>query len=113
MNDKASERRPAWRPKFWQAIMAMVLSAACWRLATVMTKRALSAVPPFLMLTMQLIASIAFLWLAVGVTRQTARLDKGATALRGEPVRKDRKLFRRIGAPGDRVRRLLALAVPI
>ncbi|MER8825169.1 DMT family transporter [Mesorhizobium sp. M0938] len=81
MNDKASKRRPAWRPKFWQAIMAMVLSAACWGLATVMTKGALSVVPPFLMLTMQLSASIAFLWLAVGVTRQTVHLDKGATRL--------------------------------
>jgi drug/metabolite transporter (DMT)-like permease len=87
MNNKASERCPAWRPKFWQAIMAMVLSAACGGLATVMTKGALSAVPPFLMLTMQLSASIAFLWLAIGVTQQTVHLDKGGVrlALSGVP----------------------------
>ncbi|GAB1584768.1 EamA family transporter [Phyllobacterium phragmitis] len=81
MNNKTSERRPVWRPKFWQAISAMVLSAACWGLATVMTKGALLAIPPFLMLTMQLSASIAFLWLAVGLTQQTVHLDKGVTRL--------------------------------
>ena len=63
---KETETRRDW----WLAVAALVASAACWGLATVMTKGALSALPPFTLLTIQLGASIAFLWTAVAVTRQ-------------------------------------------
>jgi drug/metabolite transporter (DMT)-like permease len=47
------------------AIAAMVGSAACWGAATVMTKGALEAIPPFTLLSVQLASSVAVLWLAV------------------------------------------------
>jgi drug/metabolite transporter (DMT)-like permease len=47
------------------AVAAMVGSAACWGGATVMTKGALGAIPPFTLLSIQLTASVAALWLAV------------------------------------------------
>ena len=56
----------------------MVLSAACWGLATVMAKQALSGMPPFSLLTVQLGTSIAFLWAAVAVTGQSVRRGAGA-----------------------------------
>jgi drug/metabolite transporter (DMT)-like permease len=59
---------------------AMVGSAACWGLATVMTKGLLERVPPFTLLMLQLTSSVAFLWLTVLLTRTRLRLD--ATALR-------------------------------
>ena len=81
MKDKVAVRRGVWRPKLWQAVMAMVLSAACWGLATVMTKGVLSVVPPFLMLAIQLTASVAFLWLAVAIAQQKAHLNRRSTRL--------------------------------
>ncbi len=81
MSDRAAGRQGAWRPKLWQAVIAMVLSAACWGLATVMTKGALSVVPPFLMLSIQLTASIAFLWLAIVITRQKVQFNGGSPRL--------------------------------
>lgn len=63
-------RKPSIGLSLWGAVGAMVASAACWGLATVMTKGALAAVPPFTLLAMQLGASIAFLWAAVLVSRQ-------------------------------------------
>lgn len=60
------------------AIAAMVLSAACWGFATVMTKGALSGLPPFTLLTIQLGTSIAFLWGAVAAFRQRVPLGRGA-----------------------------------
>jgi drug/metabolite transporter (DMT)-like permease len=47
------------------AVLAMVGSAACWGGATVMTKGALAAFPPFTLLAIQLLASVGVLWLAV------------------------------------------------
>jgi drug/metabolite transporter (DMT)-like permease len=58
------------------AVTAMVLSAACWGFATVMSKGALSAFSPPVLLSLQLIASVFFLWIAVAVTRQSIRLDR-------------------------------------
>lgn len=81
MKEKIPAHRGAWRPKPWQAVLAMVLSAACWGLATVMTKGALSVVPPFLMLAIQLTASVAFLWLAIAVMRQKVHLNGGSRKL--------------------------------
>ncbi len=52
------------------AIAAMVGSAACWGGATVMTKGALDAFPPFTLLAIQLSASVAALWVAVVLLRQ-------------------------------------------
>lgn len=65
-------------PTVVAAIGAMVLSAACWGLATVMSKGALEAFSPPVLLTLQLMASVTFLWVAVGVTRQRIKLDRGA-----------------------------------
>ncbi len=47
------------------ASSAAVLSAACWGLATVMSKGTLDHLPPFTLLTLQLTASVIFLWLLV------------------------------------------------
>jgi drug/metabolite transporter (DMT)-like permease len=63
------------RPGAVFAIGAMILSAACWGFATVMSKGALAAFSPPVLLSLQLIASVSFLWLAVGVTRQKPVLD--------------------------------------
>jgi drug/metabolite transporter (DMT)-like permease len=66
------------RPTAMAALAAMVLSAACWGSATVMSKGALTAFSPPVLLTLQLIASVVFLWAAVGVTGQKVTLDVGA-----------------------------------
>ncbi|ARE83061.1 conserved membrane hypothetical protein [Roseovarius sp. EC-HK134] len=47
------------------AVAAMLCSAACWGGATVMTKGALDAFDPFILLVIQLVASVAALWTAV------------------------------------------------
>lgn len=47
------------------AITAMLGSAACWGSATVMTKGALDAFDPFVLLTIQLTSSVLVLWIAV------------------------------------------------
>lgn len=64
------------------AVAAMIASAACWGFATVLTKGALAAMPPFSLLVVQLSASVAFLWAAVAVTGQSAR-GTGRAALAG------------------------------
>jgi drug/metabolite transporter (DMT)-like permease len=45
-----------------RAVGAMILSSACWGLATVMSKAALGSVPPLHLLAIQLASSITFLW---------------------------------------------------
>lgn len=67
------------------AIAAMVLSAACWGLATVMSKGALSAFSPPLLVSLQLATSVAFLWGAVAVIGQSVTLNRstGLAALSG------------------------------
>jgi drug/metabolite transporter (DMT)-like permease len=70
----------ATRPSHALAVLAMVGSAACWGLATVMSKAALAAIAPFSLLAIQLSASVAFLWLAVLVTR--AMVPRGRPALK-------------------------------
>ena len=57
------------------AVAALVGSAASWGLATVVSKVALSALPPFTLLAVQLSASVTFLWVAVVVLRAKVRLD--------------------------------------
>lgn len=65
-------------------ILAIVLSAACWGLATVATKGALETFPPFFTLAVQLSASVAFLWSAVAVSGTSLRGgDRGGIALSG------------------------------
>lgn len=58
------------------AVTAMVLSAACWGFATVISKGALSAFSPPMLVSLQLIASVAFLWLVVAVSRQPVAIDR-------------------------------------
>lgn len=53
----------------------MVLAAACWGSATVMTKGILERIPPFALLSLQLSSSIAFLWLCVWLTRTRVQLN--------------------------------------
>lgn len=57
------------RGRVWLATLAIILSAACWGLATVATKGLLEEVPPFQLLGLQLGASVTFLWCCVGVAR--------------------------------------------
>ena len=70
MTTSAAAKETATRRGWWLAVAALVASAACWGLATVMTKGALSALPPFALLAIQLAASITFLWISVVVLRQ-------------------------------------------
>jgi len=58
-----------------RASLCLAGSAACWGLATVATKGQLGDVAPMPMLVLQLLASVAFLWTAVLVTRAPVRLD--------------------------------------
>jgi drug/metabolite transporter (DMT)-like permease len=48
---------------------AMVAAAACWGLATVLSKYVLNTLPPLTTLSLQLCGSISFLWLMVLVQR--------------------------------------------
>ncbi len=57
-------------------VCAVIAAAACWGLATVMSKAALDDFPPFFLLTVQLTASVAFLWTAVLITGQRAPANK-------------------------------------
>ena len=58
------------------AVVAAILSAACWGSATVMSKGVLYHMPPITLLAIQLTASITVLWLAVLVLRFRVRLDR-------------------------------------
>lgn len=58
------------------AVTAMVLSAACWGFATVISKGALSAFSPPMLVSLQLVASVAFLWIVVAVNRQVVAIDR-------------------------------------
>ena len=60
------------------AVAAMVGSAACWGLATVMSKGALGFVPPFTLLAGQLVASVLFLWTAALATGAVGPVGEGA-----------------------------------
>src|SRR5689334_15292974 len=51
------------------ATLAMVFSAACWAMGTVMSKYTLETVPPLSVLVVQLSASVAALWTAALFTR--------------------------------------------
>lgn len=59
-------------------MMALTLAAACWGFATVMTKAALTQIPPLTLLVIQLAVSVAGLW--VMVVAQRARLPPRRTA---------------------------------
>ncbi len=69
---------PARRRTALGASLALAGSAACWGLATVATKGLLAEVPALPMLALQLTGSVAFLGLAVAVTRTPLRLDRAA-----------------------------------
>ena len=58
------------------AVLAAILSAACWGSATVMSKGVLDHMPPMSLLAIQLTASITVLWLAVMVLRSRLRFDR-------------------------------------
>jgi len=62
--------QPPGRPALSRrlAVAAMIGSAACWGGATVMTKGALAAFDPFVLLVIQLSSSVSALWLAVVLT---------------------------------------------
>ena len=60
------------------AVLAAILSAACWGSATVMSKGVLDHMPPMNLLVIQLTASITVLWLAVIVLRSRLRFDRPA-----------------------------------
>lgn len=77
LRPQATEALAARRaPAYGVAVAAAVLSAACWGSATVMSKAVLAHMPPLTLLSVQLTASIAVLWLAVLVLRRRVRLDR-------------------------------------
>jgi drug/metabolite transporter (DMT)-like permease len=59
---------------------ALVLAAACWGAATVMTKGTLAEVPPITLLVVQLAASVMFLWGLL--TAQKVRVPRSVQSLR-------------------------------
>lgn len=64
-------------------LLAMVGSAAAWGISTALTKSVLEALPPFTLLSIQLAASVAVLWigaLALGQRAPTARAARAAAA---------------------------------
>ena len=73
-SDSAAPRRPSRG----LAVLAAVLSAACWGSATVMSKGVLDHMPPMTLLTVQLTASIFVLWLAVLILRFRVRFDRAS-----------------------------------
>jgi drug/metabolite transporter (DMT)-like permease len=50
-------------------IIALILAAACWGAATVITKRVLTDIPPLTLLVLQLTVSVVFLWAIVFTQR--------------------------------------------
>ena len=81
------------------AILAMVGSAAAWGGATVMTKGALSVLPPFTLLVLQLSASNLVLWLAVFLFGG-ARLTPGRVLSTAAPGLLEPGLAYGVGVPG-------------
>ena len=77
VEQKRAEQKGAGQSRL-RAVLFMVASAACWGLATVMSKAALDHAPPMTLLTVQLIASLAFLGAMILVTGQQVGLDRGA-----------------------------------
>ncbi|MFN8442809.1 MAG: DMT family transporter [Caldilineaceae bacterium] len=47
------------------AVLALIAAAACWGVATVITKSILTSIPPITLLVMQLFVSVLLLWLLV------------------------------------------------
>jgi len=56
--------------------LCMVLAAACWGFATVMSKGVLAYIPPLTLLVVQLTASIASLWIVIFAGRVRIHLDR-------------------------------------
>ena len=71
-----STKTPAAQRRRSVAVLAAILSAACWGSATVMSKGVLDHMPPITLLAIQLTASITVLWLAVLALRFRVRLDR-------------------------------------
>jgi drug/metabolite transporter (DMT)-like permease len=64
-----------------KAAVAMTLAAACWGLGTVMSKGVLDYLPPLLLLVVQLVGSLLFLWTAVFTRRRRQEIDRRAWRL--------------------------------
>jgi drug/metabolite transporter (DMT)-like permease len=64
-----------------KAAVAMTLAAACWGLGTVMSKGVLDYLPPLLLLVVQLVGSLLFLWTAVFTRRRRQKIDRRAWRL--------------------------------
>lgn len=77
----------------------MLGSAACWGGATVMTKGALEAFDPFILLVIQLGSSVSALWLAVFLTA-TRLLGRRRMALAGAAGLLEPGMAYAIGVPG-------------
>jgi drug/metabolite transporter (DMT)-like permease len=58
-----------------KAAVVMTLAAACWGLGTVMSKGVLDYLPPLLLLVVQLVGSLLFLWTAVFSRRTRQKID--------------------------------------
>jgi drug/metabolite transporter (DMT)-like permease len=64
-----------------KAAVVMTLAAACWGLGTVMSKGVLDYLPPLLLLVVQLVGSLLFLWTAVFSRRTQQIIDRRAWRL--------------------------------
>lgn len=61
--------RSGMGPDHRKGVAAATLAALCWGTATVMSKAALSDLPPVSLLVLQLAASVVLLWIVVGLRR--------------------------------------------
>ncbi|HET7030973.1 MAG TPA: DMT family transporter [Candidatus Limnocylindrales bacterium] len=60
-------------PSSWRPFALLVLAAACWGTGTVLSKQAVAEVPPLVLLSAQLVVSVAVLGLAMARDRATIR----------------------------------------
>src|SRR6266511_3934717 len=62
-------------------MVSLVLAAACWGFGAVMSKYALEQIPPLTLLIIQLVVSVALLWLAVLAQGVRIRLNRDTVRL--------------------------------
>jgi drug/metabolite transporter (DMT)-like permease len=65
----------------WAFVAALVLAAACWGFGAVISKYALGQMPPLTLLVVQLLVSVALLWLAIVVQGVPVPLNRDTLRL--------------------------------
>jgi len=66
--------------RVWWAPLALALASACWGVSVPLSKKAVAALPPVTLLSLQLLASIVVLWTALLLCRRPA------AAIAGQPI---------------------------